>query len=256
MYILLYLLVGWKALVYLLMQRKKPKFHKMYYSSDIYTDKARQQELEFDDWNMQMRLCLESYYRFSFVLCFSFWIQTLMIVAFLLIGMTTKFKITLGCLSLFFIFTLWTAARLLSIKNTAKNRTWRKQESFIITEHINPATSIDSALGIKINRSLKSPNRYRSSLKNQDKRLTYLREHRNNLSREHKFQQSIERDKARSLKEFQVVNSLDKISINPRSNLPRMAEKVSLNKELTSTEGNSMVSQESRLRSMHSRKNQ
>lgn len=108
-YILLYSWTCIKGLNYLCMQRRKPKFHRLYYSSDYYAENVRKQELEFDDWNMQTRLSLESYYRYFFVLCFSLLIQTSMIVIFLLIGMTPFFKAALAALSGFFLFNLWTA---------------------------------------------------------------------------------------------------------------------------------------------------
>ena len=48
----------------------------MYYAGDEYKDQKEKMEFEFMEWNLDMRLALESYFRFQYIFSIAFFIQS------------------------------------------------------------------------------------------------------------------------------------------------------------------------------------
>ena len=62
-------------------QMKKPKF-KIYSHGELESEKKEDQEQKFDDWNMYMKIRLESFYRISWLVACSINMINIMIQIF------------------------------------------------------------------------------------------------------------------------------------------------------------------------------
>ena len=71
------------GLKYIIYQFEKPKFNLALTGNADYENELKDQEQEFEDWNIYMRLKLEKYYRISIVVSVSVLIINILILCFI-----------------------------------------------------------------------------------------------------------------------------------------------------------------------------
>lgn len=111
---------------YLTINKAKPKYKAIYYSSDEYTKQREEMEIQFNNWNMNMRRQLERMYRSTTVYSLSLTFQTVLLLIILRVGLTRGYIVYASMILVKTNCSVIVMHRLLYIKKADQYREWTR----------------------------------------------------------------------------------------------------------------------------------